>query len=102
MVDPYVLPSCGHAFCFSCLAEWQKTVKNNAATTPPFPFVAQASSKKHKLSCPACRADTPDVQDSILQKARLLAARASNHKTSKSEKITLRQEALAELDQSEK
>ncbi|CAJ1960334.1 unnamed protein product [Cylindrotheca closterium] len=100
MVDPYVLPSCGHAFCFSCLAEWQNTVKNNAAA-PAYPSLPDES-KKPKLNCPACRAETPDVQDSILQKARLLAARANNRKTSESEKITLRREALAELDQLEK
>lgn len=43
------------------------------------------------------RSETPDMIDAILQRVRLLAARASNPKTRSAEKPKLRQEALAEL-----
>ncbi|KAL3942012.1 MAG: hypothetical protein SGBAC_003724 [Bacillariaceae sp.] len=97
LVDPYVLPSCGHAFCFACLAEWQRAVKNRSVET-----LFMEPKKGISLSCPACRAETPDVEGSILQRARLLAARANNRMTPESDKFALRQEALAELDQFEK
>jgi hypothetical protein len=47
IVDPYVIPSCKHAFCFGCLARWQTSVKNSAFINCDNP----------KLTCPACRAD---------------------------------------------
>lgn len=101
LIDPYVLPSCGHAFCFACLAHWQDTVKSGSSIAS-LAAPAEESHDKPKLSCPACRAETPDVQDAILQKARLLADRANNRKTPEPQKINLRHEALTELDQLEK
>lgn len=97
--DPYVLPSCGHAFCFKCLAEWQAAVKNRP--TGILSTVSGGEKKETKLSCPACRAETPDVEDSILQRSRLLASRANNRKTPEHTKKNLRLEALAVLEQLE-
>ncbi|KAL3942013.1 MAG: hypothetical protein SGBAC_003725 [Bacillariaceae sp.] len=101
LVDPYVLPSCGHAFCFTCLAEWQRKIKRGAIESILASARLPQKNKNAILSCPACRAETPDVVDAIVKRAKRLAARAYNPKTSESDKINLRKEVLADLDKLE-
>lgn len=89
IVDPYAFPKCKHAFCFGCLASWQKSIKNNAAN---------GLMGKPKFNCPTCRQDAQDVEESILVRARLLATRANRKNIEEDKKQELREMALAELD----
>jgi hypothetical protein len=91
IVDPYVIPSCKHAFCFGCLARWQTSIKNSASMYSDNP----------RLSCPACRADTQDVEESILTRARLYASRANNSFLDDVKRRELRDMALTELQKLE-
>jgi tetratricopeptide (TPR) repeat protein len=90
IVDPYVIPSCKHAFCFGCLTRWQASIKNNLSS-----FMKMSNNPK--LSCPACRADTQDVEESILTRARLYASRANNSFVNDVKQRELRDMALTEL-----
>jgi tetratricopeptide (TPR) repeat protein len=94
IVDPYVIPSCKHSFCFGCLTRWQASIKNSL-------YSKNKMSNKPKLSCPACRADTQDVEESILTRARLYASRANNSFLNDVKQRELRDMALTELQKLE-
>ena len=59
ITNPVILP-CGHAFCFSCVGQYQ-----------------QSSNSKEKL-CPYCRGEIPDVVNKSLKRATLYGDRATN------------------------
>jgi tetratricopeptide (TPR) repeat protein len=90
IVDPYVIPSCKHSFCFGCLTRWQASIKNSA-------YMNLNMSNKPKLSCPACRADTQDVEESILTRARMYASRANKMLVNDVKQRELRDKAFTEL-----
>jgi tetratricopeptide (TPR) repeat protein len=94
IVDPYVIPSCKHSFCFGCLTRWQASIKNSL-------YSKNKMSNKPKLSCPACRADTQDVEESILTRVRLYASRANNSFLNDVKQRELRDMALTELQKLE-
>lgn len=69
MPDPVVLNECRHAFCFSCLKDWQ-TYANNASSMAS---AAPSSSS----SCPYCRQQIQvNLLEDCSEKAKLYAARA--------------------------
>eukprot|EP00562_Extubocellulus_spinifer_P013026 CAMPEP_0178543676 /NCGR_PEP_ID=MMETSP0697-20121206/2713_1 /TAXON_ID=265572 /ORGANISM="Extubocellulus spinifer, Strain CCMP396" /LENGTH=416 /DNA_ID=CAMNT_0020176147 /DNA_START=73 /DNA_END=1320 /DNA_ORIENTATION=- len=93
--DPFAIPGCGHVCCFSCLQRWQGFVKNGRRTaTRAGSTDATASS----VTCPACRAVAPDIEQTILEKARLHAARANRHGLGEGERQQYRELAMAELE----
>ena len=63
ITNPVVLP-CGHAFCFSCVGNYQ-----------------QSSTSKEGASCPYCRGEIPDVVEKAVDRATLYGDRA--HSSSK-------------------
>lgn len=88
--DPYQIPGCGHIFCFNCLRRWQSHAKKD----PSLKY-----NPNNQASCPACRrTDTPDLEKSATENARLYATRASNADLEGREREEYRQKALAELD----
>mmetsp|Transcript_9897 Transcript_9897/g.24672 ORF Transcript_9897/g.24672 Transcript_9897/m.24672 type:complete len:448 (+) Transcript_9897:115-1458(+) len=89
MVDPFVLPKCGHGFCFSCLQSWQGFSNTKDFTAGP---------GKEKTTCPACREEAPDIVKSIHETALLYAARAHNSDLSEDEQMRFSELALDELD----
>jgi tetratricopeptide (TPR) repeat protein len=82
--DPYILPRCGHSFCFGCLQKWQEHIKKSLSRSP-------------KLTCPACRADMPDIEKAMNETAMLYAERARGKSLSDDEKRKYHEMALAEL-----
>jgi tetratricopeptide (TPR) repeat protein len=87
MVDPFALPKCGHAFCFSCLQSWQSFAHPN-----------NPSSGGRPLMCPACREEAPDIVKSIHETALLYSARANNDDLTEDEQKHYSELALEELD----
>jgi tetratricopeptide (TPR) repeat protein len=64
IVNAVVLKGCGHAFCSTCLMEWQKYQQN--AVMPSF---------SESCSCPMCRQTLPKtVAEEALEKAKLYVA----------------------------
>ena len=51
ITNPVILP-CGHAFCFSCVGNYQ-----------------QSSTSKEGASCPYCRGEIPEVADKALDRS---------------------------------
>lgn len=82
--DPYILPRCGHTFCFGCLQKWQEHIKKSLSRSP-------------KLTCPACRADMPDMEKAMNETAMLYAERARGKSLSDDEKRKYHEMALVEL-----
>jgi tetratricopeptide (TPR) repeat protein len=82
--DKYNLPQCGHSFCFGCLQKWQEHIKKSLSRSP-------------KLTCPACRADMPDIEKAMNETAMLYAERARGKSLSDDEKRKYHEMALAEL-----
>jgi len=89
MVDPFILPKCGHAFCFSCLQSWQGFANTNNFANGP---------EKEQPKCPACREEAPDIVKSIHETAILYAARAHNDDLNEDEQKRYSELALEELD----
>lgn len=95
IVDPYTIPGCCHSFCFGCLREWQGFVRNGVAGTTG----TDGGNDTSKMSCPACRADAPDIDKSIFETAMLYATRAANNDVlDMPEKNELQEKALVELE----
>jgi tetratricopeptide (TPR) repeat protein len=94
IVDPYVLPSCGHTFCFDCLSQWQGHMNNV--------FLAHGDVRDNsssKLSCPACRVSSPNVEGTTTYDMPLLyAKRANKVGLTKTEINDFRNKALMELE----
>eukprot|EP00979_Chaetoceros_neogracilis_P009827 scaffold2253_cov286-Chaetoceros_neogracile.AAC.2 len=86
MMDPFMLPKCGHAFCFSCLKKWQDFASGSGHQQQQGP------------TCPACRAEAPDLYKSIYETAWLYAARVSNNDLTEEERRKFSELALAEID----
>jgi tetratricopeptide (TPR) repeat protein len=80
---PVVLESCRHAFCAACLIEWQRVVP-----------LSQVQREK----CPLCRSECSNVEASLLEKARMHAARANRRDASDEVKTSYREQALEEID----
>ena len=96
IVDPYTIPGCGHAFCFGCLQQWQGFTKNEGwsdVTTDDGRTVRSGPA----ITCPACRAAAPDIEQSILEKAFQLSRQANRQGLCESEQKELRENAMLEL-----
>lgn len=92
-VDPYVLPSCSHTFCFSCLSQWQGHMNNG--------FLAHGDVRDNsgsKLSCPACRVSLSNVEGTTYDMPLLYAKRANKAGLTKTEINDFRNKALMELE----
>lgn len=92
--DPFKIPGCGHVCCFSCLQRWQGFVKNSRPSGTGSGSTDAAASA---VTCPACRAVAPDIEQTILEKARLYTARATRHGLEEAERQQYRELAVAEL-----
>ena len=90
MVDPIKLPKCKHAFCFSCLQNWQSVAHPNNPS-----LLGNPSPKP--LVCPACREGAPDIVQSIIDAAMLYGARSNNPYLTKDEQKHYAGLALKEL-----
>jgi len=90
IVDPYTLPRCGHTFCFACLQHWQSIAPKSTWCSP-------GSQQTTHQTCPACRAEAPDLCREVNETALLYAARASRGDKSKEERNRFSELALAEL-----
>ena len=93
MMDPFVL-QCGHAFCFSCLQNWQAFCARSSHHYDNNHNNTQAPS----THCPACRKAAPNIVQSIHETALLYAARANNRNLDSSTQTQYSRKALAELD----
>ena len=97
IVDPYTIPGCGHAFCFKCLQQWQGFTKNEGwsdVTRDDGRIVRSGPA----VTCPACRAAAPDIEQSILEKAFQLSRQANRQSLCESEQKELREDAMLELN----
>jgi tetratricopeptide (TPR) repeat protein len=90
--NPVVLSACQHAFCSGCLIAWQRRSYVNRE------LLTGKMRPEEKGRCPMCRKDAGEnVEEALLQKARILEARASTCKD-KEQQAALRKEAVACLD----
>ena len=80
ITNPVVLP-CGHAFCFSCVGNYQ-----------------QSSTSKEGASCPYCRGELPNVGVKALKRAQLYSIRAIASSKGSEKQKKYAKLALAELD----
>ena len=93
--DPFVLPNCGHAFCFGCLQDWQGFANSKIR----FHSGNNNQSRESKQpKCPACRAEAPDIVRSVHETALLYAARSHNKDLSDDEQRKYKELALEELN----
>jgi tetratricopeptide (TPR) repeat protein len=81
---PVVLENCRHAFCTTCLIEWQRVVPT--------------SQDRRETCCPLCRSEASNVVDSMLEKARMYASRANRRGVTDEVKKRYREEALQEVE----
>jgi tetratricopeptide (TPR) repeat protein len=69
MENPTMLPDCHHAFCFSCLAEWQKYIKYSSL------YQIGSTTSSPLGSCPNCRETiTKSIVDAAMEKTLMYAA----------------------------
>jgi len=94
--DPYTIPQCGHSFCMGCLGTWQSYLKKQHSMMPGSGGGADENDAP-ALTCPTCRANTPDIGMSINETAMLYAQRANRDGLSEDERTEYRELALAEL-----
>ena len=80
ITNPVVLP-CGHAFCFSCVGNYQ-----------------QSSTSKEGASCPYCRGEIPDVVEKAVERATLYGDRASASSKGSEKQKKYAKLALAEFE----
>eukprot|EP00536_Pseudo-nitzschia_multiseries_P006572 jgi/Psemu1/15609/gm1.15609_g len=93
--DPYTLPRCGHTFCFSCLQHWQSVAPKppmfdphggTSQTKTKTKTQTQTQTQTTRKTCPACRAEAPDLCREVHETALLYAARASRGDKSREER----------------
>jgi len=95
MVDPFTLPKCGHAFCFSCLQKWQDFTSKSQSQSS---FWSGNQQQQQGPTCPACRVEAPDLYKSIHETALLNVVRASNNDLTEEERRKISELALTEID----
>jgi tetratricopeptide (TPR) repeat protein len=105
------LEACKHAFCFTCLVQWQRQSarEQDALDTDPETAASQAVNdinapaqmpqlcrfkRKKYLCCPCCRTETEDLEQCLLQRAQDLCTRAKQRGCPSLLKEQLLQEAL--------
>jgi hypothetical protein len=79
---PVTVAGCKHTFCFACLRHHQKFAPLNLGK---------------QAKCPLCRAELPDVDIGVLERAQLLGSRALATNTSDEAKVRYCDEGLAEV-----
>ncbi len=79
---PVTVAGCKHTFCFACLRRHQKFAPLNLGM---------------QAKCPLCRAELPDVDIGILERAQLLGSRAAATSTSDEARARYCDEGLAEV-----
>ena len=89
MDRPVTLKQCQHSFCTICLLEWQKQVRK-----------LQENPFSNSMTCPLCRTNSENVEQTLLDRAAFLAGEANvRKKLTQDERAKLRIEALSCLDQ---
>ena len=84
---PIVLDACSHAFCSGCLIRWQQQLRPS-----------ESGGMDQNRSCPLCRSETTNIEESLLSSAKLCAARADRPNCSPEDQVKYREQALADLE----
>jgi tetratricopeptide (TPR) repeat protein len=97
--QPVVLPDCRHAFCFSCLSNWQGDC--NDAKPQNLMWEMLGRTENITKFCPFCRKEIgKSVTRDVLIKAHIYQAQARRlaQSTRESERMELLQKAVSECD----
>lgn len=89
MKNPIVLEGCKHAFCSSCLLQWQERKR----------FSPEDNQGQQNHNCPLCRSETTNAADSLLVSASLSASRANRPGCTPEEQARFRAQALTNVEQ---
>ena len=89
MQKPVTLRSCQHSFCTNCMIEWQKQ---------SLVLTEQHLQNRTSPSCPLCRTESENVEESLFSRALLLGREANTRDLDQEGRQALRREALSCLE----
>lgn len=99
---PVVLKDCKHAFCRSCLIQWQQQQQQSFLQQQLFQQQQEeedSSTTKYHLQCPICRQHTDDIIENMITIARVQATRASQPNCKEEDKKQYLEQSLLNLNQ---
>ena len=96
IVDRYTISGCGHSFCLSCLWTWQEQAKSSMMPS----LLHTGDNNNDKVKCPKCRAEVPDMEESIADNILLYCSRARSAKSAE-KTMEFKKKAIEELDRME-